>query len=118
MNIPRGAYPSRAINLHSLAALPIRMQQWLQNSQAVWQAAMRTEVSRAVDAGIKFGAERGVTTTVLDADSQREFAALYAEQAAKRAGDLDGRGFPGSAVLAAAQRIIRERGFNQGMSAA
>ena len=112
LNIPRGAYPSRGINLTSLAALPVHLQSCIEQSLPVWQSAMRTEVSRATEAGRKFGIEHGVRINTLEADSQREFAVVYAEQARQRARDLDARGLPGSAVLARAQQIIRERGYS------
>jgi TRAP-type C4-dicarboxylate transport system substrate-binding protein len=112
LNIPRGAYPSRGINVASMAALPAHLQACIERSLPVWQNAMRTEVTRATEAGGTFGAEHRVQMSMLEANSQREFAAIYDEQALQRARDLDALGLPGSAVLTRAHQIIHERGYD------
>jgi TRAP-type C4-dicarboxylate transport system substrate-binding protein len=111
INIPRGAYPSRAINLAREQGLAEIHRAAIQRSLPAWQQAMHTEVARATEAGMRYARELGVRFTTVPTDDVSEFGQIYSELAAARAADLDARGMPGSAVLTAAQRIIRDRGF-------
>lgn len=111
VNIPRGAYPSRAINLASEARVPEALRAAITRSLPEWQGAMHAEVAKATDAGLRYGRELGVQFTTMPADEVARFGVVYDEVARARAADLDARGMPGTAVLTEAHRIIRERGF-------
>jgi TRAP-type C4-dicarboxylate transport system substrate-binding protein len=108
LDIPRGAYPSRAFNLTRFRALPEAARATIVDSLPIWQQAMRTEVAKAVDAGVQFGRDKGVLFHEPEAKDRDDFSAIYKQQALARARELDARGLPGSAMFARVQAIIAQ----------
>ncbi len=77
LEVPRGAYQSRAISNRSWSRLPPDLQKLLADSQPHWEAQLSKEVTEAEEAGIKFGKETGIKTIPFDPAEQQRFNQLY-----------------------------------------
>lgn len=110
LEVPRGAYPARAMNMKRWEQLTAAQRRVLEDSGAVWEAALAHETRAAVGAGEAQGLRDGVTfTDVSDADQHR-FSALYVDDATRNARALGAYGIDGPAILARARALIQGLG--------
>jgi len=107
LEIPRGAYPSRAMALQRWLALPEQDRAVLEASIPIWEQALSAQINIAAQAGETLGKAHGVEfVPVLPADQQR-FDALNELDAQRNAQSLTRYGIPGPEVLQRAHLIAR-----------
>jgi TRAP-type C4-dicarboxylate transport system substrate-binding protein len=110
LEIPRGAYPGRAMGLERWQSLPPDVQAILERSIAVWERALIRRTSEAVDTGIEYGRELGMQDTELPPQDQQRFLEIYTRHAQQSAAELERFGIDGMAVYRAAQASITPDG--------
>jgi TRAP-type C4-dicarboxylate transport system substrate-binding protein len=110
IDIPRGAYPARAMARERWEALAEEHRRILEEGVAVWERALEEENVRALEQGKALALEEGIEMLAVSADDQQRFTRLYVEDAARNAEALRRYGIDGPAVLAVAQRSIRPEG--------
>lgn len=76
-DIPRGAYPARAMSEQRWAALPPDVRKVLTEGTKVWEAALADENRRELAAGHALAASEGVAFTRIPAADQARFTAVY-----------------------------------------
>ena len=108
LEIPRGAYPARAISERALRELPADLQQLLLASSSVWEAALEREITGANERGIRFGHEQGVHWIELPPGEQQRFDLLYNEGAQRGARELLRFGVRGEPIFERAQALIHQ----------
>jgi TRAP-type C4-dicarboxylate transport system substrate-binding protein len=108
--VPRGAYPARAIGLDRWEALSDDHRAVLEASIPVWEAALADENRRALDAGWEFAKEQGVVESIVSAEDQQAFDALYIREAERNAASLARYDIDGLEVLATARASIGSDG--------
>jgi TRAP-type C4-dicarboxylate transport system substrate-binding protein len=104
--IPRGAYPSRAIRAEAFESLPRALQQLLDSSSEIWEAALAREVQRARETGRAYAHERGMQFTELSVTDQQAFDRAYDAAARGYARMLTTRGIDGDGMFRDAQAWI------------
>lgn len=110
MEVPRGAYPARAIGRERWEQLSESQRAVLEASIPVWEAALAEENRRALEAGRSYAIEQGIIMTVISADDQRSFDTLYAREAERSAAELERYGIDGRSVLETARASIDQTG--------
>jgi TRAP-type C4-dicarboxylate transport system substrate-binding protein len=113
MAVPRGAYPARAIGADAWAKLSPQHRAVLEDSIAVWEAALTEENTAALELGWQVAQEAGVIESVLSDQDQATFDTLYAREAERSAALLARYGIDGMGVLAAARASIGADGTIQ-----
>ena len=108
--VPRGAYPSRAIARKRWDALTDAQRAVLEESVAVWEAALADENRRAQEEGWAYALAEGVVEVPISAEDQAEFDAIYAREAERSAARLSRYGIDGARVLDFARRSIAPDG--------
>ena len=108
--VPRGAYPSRAIARKRWDALTDAQRAVLEESIAVWEAALADENRRAQEEGWAYALAEGVVEVPISAEDQAEFDAIYAREAERSAARLSRYGIDGARVLDFARRSIAPDG--------
>jgi TRAP-type transport system periplasmic protein len=107
LEVPRGAYPSRAMGEKRWAALTPQDQALLEASIPIWEAALSNETRAAVRSGEAEGRAQGVQFIPFGAADQERFNDLYEEDAARAAGSLSRFDIDGSAVFNDARQIAK-----------
>ncbi len=113
LQVPRGAYPARAMGERRWLALDPREQRLLEASTPIWEAAMARETRAAVQSGEAEGRAQHVQFIPVSAQDQIRFDELYEKDAARSAARLDRIGIDGMAVFRDARQIaqgIRQTG--------
>jgi TRAP-type C4-dicarboxylate transport system substrate-binding protein len=113
LEIPRGAYPARAISTRRWNSLTPQERSILEQSTVVWEAAIASQTLAAVRAGESAGAQEGVHFTPVRPEDQRVFDALYEKDGERAAASLVRFGIDGPEVFQRARGIaskIRETG--------
>lgn len=110
LEIPRGAYPARAMSWKRWQSLSPDAQAILDRSSAVWEAALATRLREATQSGTEYAVEMGVQFSSIDPAEQRRFETLYENDVEHEAKRLDRFGIDGLAVLAAARASISDNG--------
>ncbi|HLT89899.1 MAG TPA: TRAP transporter substrate-binding protein DctP [Woeseiaceae bacterium] len=110
LQIPRGAYPARAIGLERWHSLPKDVQGLLEDSIPVWEAALIRRTTQAVDSGAEYGIERGMKETVLPPEDQAAFLETYSRYAEEIAAGLGRFGIDGLAIYRTARASIAPDG--------
>jgi len=105
LEVPRGAYPSRAMGEKRWARLTPQDQAVLEASIPIWEAALSTETRNAVRSGQAEGRAQGVQFIPFGAADQLRFDDLYEEDAARAASSLSRFDIDGSAVFNDARQI-------------
>ena len=105
LEVPRGAYPGRAMGEKRWNSLAPADRAVLEASIPVWEAAISQETQAAVQSGMAEGHAQGVEFTKASAADQRRFDALYERDAARSAHALARLGIDGQDVFVDAQRI-------------
>jgi TRAP-type C4-dicarboxylate transport system substrate-binding protein len=110
IDIPRGAYPSRAISTERWASLPDDIRDVLERGIPVWEQALSRRTLNAVATGAAYGREHGMTFTVINPRDQARFEQIYEKYAAETAASLEEYGIDGKSVYATAKASIGEDG--------
>jgi TRAP-type C4-dicarboxylate transport system substrate-binding protein len=110
LQIPRGAYPGRAMSMQRWASLPDFAREILERSIEVWERALIRRTTEAVDTGAAYGAEQGVTTIELPLADQLRFLDVYSQFAMKSAAELEQFGIDGEDVYRIARASINPDG--------
>lgn len=110
LQIPRGAYPGRAIGLERWRSLPQHVRDILEESIAVWEEALIRRTTEAVEIGSRYGREHGIKETILSEADQARFLETYSRYAEEIAADLARFGIDGMAVYRTARASIAPDG--------
>ena len=108
IEIPRGAYPARAIGERRWRSLTPQQRAVLEEGIAVWEAALAAEVQAAWQQGYDEAVARKVAIAPIAPDQQRRFDTLYLAEAEANAKALGRFGIDGEAAFRAARHSIRE----------
>ena len=106
LEVPRGAYPARAMSAARWNRLPPELRAVLAEGTAVWEAALSREIGKATAAGEEEGGASGVRFYDIAPGEQARFDALYNHDAAKNAAALTRFGIDGEAVFRDARAIL------------
>jgi len=106
--VARGAYPARAISEEAWARLPPDLRRLLDESGAVWEAALESNVMGSLKTGADFGRKAGVVFLPFTAENQAAWDKAYNEEALGSARGLKHFGIDGEPVFRRAQAISRE----------
>jgi len=109
--VPRGAYPARAIGRVRWEQLTDDQRRVLNDSIAVWEAALAEENRRALEEGWQYALDEGVIEIPVSPEDQARFDALYDVEAGRNAEALSRYGIDGAAVLNAARASIDAGGI-------
>lgn len=110
MQVPRGAYPARAMGTKRWAKLTPQQQSVLQEGVAVWEQALADENRIALIAGRELAQETGVVFTTLPPEDQALFDRIYQQEADRNAALLDRYDIDGRPVLARARASVTPEG--------
>ncbi len=105
LEVPRGAYPARAMGLKRWLSLSAQQRDVLEASIPVWETAMANETRAAVDAGEQEGVRQGLKFALIAPQEQQRFDALYEADAERNARSLARFNIDGTAVFARARAI-------------
>jgi TRAP-type C4-dicarboxylate transport system substrate-binding protein len=105
LEVPRGAYPARAMSRTRWQALTGQERALLDASIPVWEAALSKETLAAVRSGEAEGRAQGVTFIPVAAPEQRRFDELYQRDAQRNARGLARFGIDGMAVFDEAVKV-------------
>jgi TRAP-type C4-dicarboxylate transport system substrate-binding protein len=106
--VPRGAYPARAMGERRWRTLTPEQQQVLTDAEPIWEAALAQQIRATVNAGQMQGQHDGVKFYPVSAAEQQQFDDLYREDALRNAQDLERFGIDGPEVLARAQTLAKQ----------
>lgn len=110
LEVPRGAYPARAMSAKRWARLAPADQAVLQEGVAVWEAALARQTRRALEQGFALARAEHVDILGIDAAQQQAFDALYLRDAQRNAGALSRFGIDGAAVFHTARASLAADG--------
>ena len=105
LDVPRGAYPSRAIGLKLWKKLSESQRDVLEASIPIWEAAMSKEIVDSDISGEEEGRRRGVKFIDISPSDQKRFDDLYITDGLENAKALSRFGIDGEAVFRQARRI-------------
>lgn len=105
LQIPRGAYPARAIGERRWETLSDGDRTLLTAASSVWESAMARQIETAVRAGKQFGEQEGVQFATASPGEQARFDALYNREAELSAARLSAYGIDGLDVFDYARRL-------------
>jgi len=108
LEVPRGAYPGRAMSEKRWQSLSAQDQAVLTASIPIWETALSTEIQAAVRSGMAEGHAQGVHFVPIAPEEQQRFDALYEKDAAVSARSLSRFDIDGIGVFEHARRIARE----------
>jgi TRAP-type C4-dicarboxylate transport system substrate-binding protein len=107
LQVPRGAYPSRAISERRWNSLTLQQQQVLEASIPVWEAALSRETRAAVQVGETEGRTQHVQFIPVSPEVQKQFDDLYEKDALRDAQALSRLGIDAVPVFREARQIAR-----------
>ncbi len=110
LEIPRGAYPARAIGEARWASLSPAHRRVLEEGIAVWEAALVREVEDAWQVGYDEALAKGVEITPMNPAEQAEFDRLYLAEAQGNAAALARLGIDGLRAFRAARNSVGQGG--------
>lgn len=105
LEIPRGAYPARAMELRRWLQLSPEDQSLLEQSTAVWETALADQTRAAEKAGQEMGERQGVIFQKATAEDQRQFDALYDRETERSAAALTVYGISGPEIYRHAREL-------------
>jgi TRAP-type C4-dicarboxylate transport system substrate-binding protein len=108
LEVPRGAYPSRAMGLKRWKSLSESQREILEASTPIWEAAMSEEIQKDEIAGEAEGRRLGVEFIDVSPADQKRFNELYVEDGLRNARALSRFGIDGESVFLQARRIAGE----------
>jgi TRAP-type C4-dicarboxylate transport system substrate-binding protein len=107
LEVPRGAYPARAMSERRWTALAPHERNLLEASIPIWEAAMAKETRAAAQSGEAEGRAQQVQFIPVSAQEQKRFDELYEEDASHSADMLSRLGIDGTAVFRDARQIAQ-----------
>jgi TRAP-type transport system periplasmic protein len=113
LEVPRGAYPARAMGERRWNELTPQQQRVLEASMPIWEASLAKETGAAVKIGEAEGRAQQVEFIPVAVQDQQRFDELYGEDALHNAEALKRLGIDGVSVFRDARQIalgIRESG--------
>ena len=111
IDVPRGAYPSRAMGLRRWKSLSESQRAVLEASIPVWETAMAKEIEKSDIAGEEEGKRLGLEFIDVSPSDQKRFDDLYITDALKTAKELSRFGIDGEAVFHHARSIVNNIEF-------
>jgi len=108
--VPRGAYPARAMSEARWETVSAAHQQVLNESIAVWEAALSTQIDAAMADGLAEAQAGGVAFIDLPAQEQAAFNDLYLAEARRNAESLSRYDIDGMHVFDVARASIHADG--------
>ncbi len=105
IEIPRGAYPARAMGLAAWRRLDAADRAILEASTAVWERALARQIDAAAATGEAVGRHDGVKFLDISPSDQQRFNALYQRDARRSAASLARYGLDGIPLFDYAGRI-------------
>ncbi len=109
LEVPRGAYPARAMSLIRWNALSVADRQVLTESGPVWEAALALEIKGAWQKGYDEALRHHIAILPMPAADQARFDALYLHNAEINARALGRLGIDGLGALQAARGAVKAR---------
>jgi TRAP-type transport system periplasmic protein len=107
LEVPRGAYPGRAMSERRWRSLSAEDQAVLSASVPVWEAALSAEIQAAVRSGMAEGRAQGVHFVPIAPEEQQRFDDLYEKDAAVSARALGRFDIDGIGVFEHARKIAQ-----------
>jgi TRAP-type C4-dicarboxylate transport system substrate-binding protein len=107
LEVPRGAYPARAMGLKCWESLSDSHRDILEAGIPIWEAAMSKEIQEAEIAGEAEGRRLGIEFIDIPPADQKRFDDLYEADALRNARALERFGIDGESVFRHARRIAR-----------
>jgi TRAP-type C4-dicarboxylate transport system substrate-binding protein len=107
LEVPRGAYPARAMGLRRWESLSEAHRKILEAGIPVWETALSKEIAEADTAGEAEGRRQGIVFIDIPPADQRRFDALYEKDAERSAQALGRFGIDGESVFLQACRIAQ-----------
>jgi len=104
--VPRGAYPARAMGEKRWNRLSDTERRILEESSAVWEQALASEVEAAAERGLTAARAKGIDIAAMPSAEQARFDRLYLEDAQGNARGLSRLGIDGMHAFAAARGSI------------
>lgn len=105
LDLPRGAYPARAIARERLAQLPRDVQRLLLESGPQWESFIALQVNRGLDQGLAKAREGNVQLLRLAAQDDARLQALYHQNAMVLARELDSDGIPAVQIINGSRQL-------------
>ena len=105
LDVPRGAYPARAMGMKRWKTLSESQRDVLEASIPVWEASMSKEIVESDISGEEEGRRLGVTFIDISPSDQKRFDDLYITDGLENAKELSRFGIDGEAVFRHARRI-------------
>lgn len=110
MQVPRGAYPARAMGTRRWQRLSEAHRAVLQEGVAVWEQALAEENRKALDEGWQLAEEQGVNRATLGDADQALFSEIYMREARVNATSLSRYGIDGLPVFEVARASVLDDG--------
>jgi TRAP-type C4-dicarboxylate transport system substrate-binding protein len=110
LSVPRGAYPSRAIGERAWRRLTPEQKALLEQSRAVWEAALRDEITKGEGAGRDAAARANIEIAAIAPDEQARFDRLYLADAEVNARSLERLGIDGLDAFRKARAAVNSDG--------
>lgn len=108
--VPRGAYPARAMGTRRWQSLPEDIRAVLLRGIPVWERALAERTLAAVTTGADYGRSQGMTFTAIPPEDQQRFAQVYERYAEETAAALARYGIDGLSVYRTAKASITSEG--------
>lgn len=113
LQVPRGAYPARAMGERRWASLTPAQRQVLEEATPVWEAALARQAQRGQDDGYVEARKGKVQIVDIDPREQQRFDELYLRHARRNADELRRFDIDGGAVLDVARASLQADGSVQ-----
>ena len=110
LQVPRGAYPGRAISQRLWNRLTRQDRALFTAGEAVWEQAMNKELAGALTEGEDYAKAEKIEIVPLPASEQARFDRMYRVNAFRLARTLHDYGIPGDAIAERAHALIEGRG--------
>jgi len=111
LEVPRGAYPARAMGIDRWNSLPAPIRDVLDRGIPVWEHALAERIRVALDTGAAYAREEGMTFTSISAADQHRFDSIYQTYAERMAKSLQRYGIDGEAVYRQSRASITANGL-------
>jgi TRAP-type C4-dicarboxylate transport system substrate-binding protein len=111
LEVPRGAYPARAMGMRKWNSLSPEIQDILERGILAWEAALAARTREALETGLAYGLAEGVELSSISAAEQQKFDAIYLQDAERSALALNARGWNALEMFQAAQANINSDGL-------
>lgn len=114
LEVPRGAYPARAMGLERWSKLSPEHRAVLEAAIPVWEAALAREIRAELIEGTETAVREGIEILSVTREAQAAFDALYLRDAARNAAGLAEYGIDGEIVFERARAIVGDRASCKG----